>query len=228
MATPTATLPAFAAPAWPAPAPRAARPPSPAEVRARGVAGPARESVAADPDRDLAERARRGDEAAFRALVERHRDRVFAVARRVVRSDADAEEVAQDAFVRAWRALPEFRGESRFGTWLHAIAVRRALDRAETLGRRRGREFALDTAPEGAGAVGGPDPEALLRARRLDGLMGELSGVQRAAVSLYYFEDHSVERVAEALGLPGNTVKTHLSRARAVLREAWLRTEGGA
>jgi len=185
-------------------------------------------SVATDPDRDLAARASRGDAQAFRELVDRHRDRACAVARRIVRSDADAEEVAQDAFVRAWRALPEFRGESRFGTWLHAIVVRRALDRAEVLGRRRVREQPLEAAPHASVPATAPDLEAVRRARRLDELMGELSGMQRAAVALYYYEDQSVERVAEVLGVPENTVKTHLSRARTVLRAAWLREEAGS
>jgi len=187
---------------------------------------PAAATRAADPDLELTHRARGGDAEAFRALVERHRDRAFAVARRIVRSDVDAEEVAQDAFVRAWRALPDFRGDARFGTWLHAIVVRRALDRAEVLGRRRGREQSLEAAPESVAPISGPDPESARRARRLDGLMGELNAMQRAAVSLYYYEDQAVERVAEVLGIPENTVKTHLSRARAVLREAWLREEG--
>jgi RNA polymerase sigma-70 factor (ECF subfamily) len=234
----TAILPSPATIHWGTRSPRAtsARAPEDGQPTARAhsagraaAEGDARAaSVAADPDRELAGRARGGDAEAFRELVERHRDRVFAVARRIVRSEFDAEEVAQDAFVRAWRALPDFRGESRFGTWLHAIVVRRALDRAEVLGRRRVREQGLDVAPEVATPASGPDPETLRRVRRLDGLMGELNDVQRAAVSLYYYEDQSVERVAEMMSMPENTVKTHLSRARGILREAWMRAEGGA
>src|SRR5512139_270230 len=74
------------------------------------------------------ERARRGDAEAFRHLVERHRDRVYGLAYRVIGSAPEAEEAAQDAFLRAWRALPEFRGDARFSTWLHRIAVRCAYD----------------------------------------------------------------------------------------------------
>src|ERR1041385_6411350 len=74
-------------------------------------------------------RARAGDEAAYQALVEAHQDRVYGVAVRIVGRPEDAEEVAQDAFLRAWRALPEFRGESAFGTWLHRITSRLAIDR---------------------------------------------------------------------------------------------------
>jgi len=197
-------------------------------VPARAAAAPAAVSadLAADPDLELTGRARGGDAEAFRRLVERHRDRAFAVARRIVRTDADAEEVAQDAFVRAWRALPAFRGESRFSTWLHRIVVRQALDRAETLSRRRGREAALDDAPASAGAVeDSTDFEATHRARRLEALVGSLTPAQRAAITLFYHEDHSVERTAEILQLPVNTVKTHLRRAREALRTGWLAQE---
>ena len=134
----------------------------------------------------------------------------------------EAEEVAQDAFVRVWRALPAFRGESSFGTWLHRIVARRAIDRAALLRGRRSREAALDAAGEPGAPEAPRDLDAALRARRLERLMGGLSEVQRAAVSLFYWEDRSVDEVATLLGLPANTVKTHLSRARALLRTAWM------
>ena len=81
-------------------------------------------------------RAQAGDTVAFRALVDRHRERAYALALRLTGAPADAEEVAQDAFVRAWRALPAFRGEAAFGTWLHRIVSRLALDRRERLVQR--------------------------------------------------------------------------------------------
>lgn len=178
----------------------------------------------AQQEAEWVELARGGNAGAYRRLVELHRDRAYGLARRMLRTDADAEEVAQDAFVRAWRALPAFRGESRFGTWLHQIVVRLALDRAETLKRRRHREPGL--APDAEPAVAGPDHEARLRAMRLESMVSELSEAQRLAVTLYYFEERSVEDVAEILRMPENTVKTHLSRARAALREAWLKVGG--
>jgi RNA polymerase sigma-70 factor (ECF subfamily) len=178
----------------------------------------------ADPDQGLVARARGGDPDAFRALLERHRDRVYALALRIVRSAPDAEEVAQDAFVRAWLALPRFRGEARFSTWLHRIAARRALDRAATLRLRRGREAGLGAGmdPGAPAADAGRDPRVL----RLEALIETLPPAQRAAVALYYLEDRSVEQVAKALDMPENTVKTHLGRARAALRAAWLAREG--
>jgi len=179
---------------------------------------PASGAAAAGED-DLVARARARDAGAFRELVEQHRDRAYGLALRILRSAEDAEEVAQDAFVRAWLALPGFRGESRFSTWLHRIVARRALD-------RRGREGVLEegTLP----GVDGPDPAVRVTAARVERMMDRLSPIQRAAVTLYYFEDHSVERVAEILEMPENTVKTHLSRARATLREAWVHEEVGS
>jgi RNA polymerase sigma-70 factor (ECF subfamily) len=187
------------------------------------LAGPG--ASASNPeDRECVERAKHGDEQAFRQLVERHRDRAYGLALRILRSAADAEDTAQEAFVRAWQAFPAFRGESGFSTWLYRIVAHQSFDRLEQLKRRRDRETAIENIAESA-APGAHDTEAGARSRRLERLMERLSPVQRAAVTLYYWEDHSVEEVAAMLGIPENTVKTHLSRARAELREAWGRTE---
>lgn len=177
-----------------------------------------------DADAALVARARSGDAAAFRTLVERHRDRAYAVALRITRSPVEAAEAAQEALVRAWVALPSFRGEAAFGTWLHRVVARRALDRAEALSRRRGREVGVEAALEEAGEP--PAARDHLLAGRLEALLGRLSPAQRAVVTLFYLEERRVEDVAAALGMPGNTVKTHLHRARAALRQAWTEEEG--
>ena len=169
------------------------------------------------------ERARRGDEAAFRWLVEQHRDRAFGLAIRILRSAVDAEDAAQEAFVKAWQALPGFRGESSFGTWLHRIVARQSFDRLAQMKRRRDRETGLADAGDVADPSGAP--HATPHARRIERLLERLSETQRAVVTLFYYEDCSVEQVALALGMPENTVKTHLSRARAELRDAWTRAE---
>ncbi len=197
--------------AGPAARPRSATPAAPA-----GVAG---------AERALVDRARQGDEEAFEMLVDLHRDRAYGLALRITRSREDAEDVAQESFVRAWLALPRFRGESAFGTWLHRIVARRALDRAATLQVRRARETEVESVGELPAAPGRTHDVAL--ARRLERLMARLTPPQRAAVTLFYFEDRPVEEIALVLGSPENTVKTHLSRARAALREAWVREEGG-
>jgi len=185
------------------------------------TAGPA--TTDASEERAWVERARAGDTEAFRKLVERHRDRAYGLAFRMLGSSADAEEAAQDAFVRAWRALPQFRGESSFSTWLHRIVVRRALDRQAVLKARRAREAPLeDAGPDEIAAAAPGAPE--LR-RKLERLLGSVSEVQRTVLLLYYYEDRSVEEVARILEIPEGSVKTHLHRARAILRVAWLEQE---
>jgi RNA polymerase sigma-70 factor (ECF subfamily) len=168
-------------------------------------------------------RAQAGDPAAFRQLVEWHRERAYTLALRLTGAPADAEEVAQDAFLKAWRALPAFRGEARFGTWLHRIVARLALDRRERLVERARRET-----PAGAEmpdvVAPGPAPADDAGAR-LTRLLDRLPERARAAVVLYYYEDRSVAEVARTLGVPEGTVKTLLSRARVTLREGWTREE---
>lgn len=180
---------------------------------------PSAAAVPGRDDRELVARAQAGEVAAFRALVERHRERAFAVALRITRDPVEAAEAAQEALVRAWQALPGFRGEAAFATWLHRVVARRALDRAEALARRRGREVGLEAALEAPDASAAPRDR--LAAERLEALLGRLSPAQRAVVTLFYLEERRVEDVAAALGMPGNTVKTHLHRARAALRAAW-------
>ena len=185
-----------------------------------------RERAAALPDEPaLLALARTGDEEAFRKLVVAYQDRVYGLALRIVRSPQDAEDVAQEAFLRAWCGLPGFRGEASFSTWLCSIAVRRAVDRATMLKARREREAGVDAAEE-LPAPAGPGEAEMHRSRRLRVLVEKLSPIQRAVVTLYYTEGRSTREVAAMLLAPEGTIKTHLSRARAALREGWLRQEG--
>ena len=181
------------------------------------------EAAGTADERRLIAQAQAGDTAAFRTLVERHQARAHALALRILRSASDAEEVAQDAFVRVWTALPGFRGESTFATWLYRIVARRAFDRAQVLKNRRSRERQDEQLPEPAT----PEKrEDTLRAAKLQEMIARLSPAQRASVTLYYYEGRSVEEVAHVLGMPENTVKTHLLRARAALRAAWTHALG--
>ena len=194
--------------------------------KASEVAAPAPED-----EREWIERARGGDAAAFRCLVERYRDQAYGLALRMLGSPAEAEEMAQDGFVRAWRGLPQFRGDAAFATWLHRIVIRRALDRSAALKVRRARATSLEEAAQIAAPAEAAEPGGSALARRPERLIASLSGVQRAVVALYYYEDRSVEEVADTLGVPTGTVKTHLHRARAALRDGWEREEprgGGA
>jgi len=208
--------------------------PMPAVPRSNAEVGPVPDSAEAlvpesVEEREWIARARGGDAQAYRRLVERYSDRAYGLAFRMLGSAPEAEEVAQDAFVRAWRALPRFRGDSSFSTWLHRIVVRRALDRSAVLKSRRAREGPLEELETSeAIALHGEDPAGWEEERslRLERLLDSLSDVQRAAVMLYYYEDRSVDEVAAALGIPGGTVKTHLHRARGLLRARWMAEEG--
>jgi RNA polymerase sigma-70 factor (ECF subfamily) len=173
---------------------------------------------AAAEERAWVRRARGGDSDAYRRLVERHADAVFETTLRIVRSREEAEEAAQDAFVRAWRALDGYREEARFSTWLYRIAVRCALDAAARLRQRRDREVAAE--PEQIERTPAPE-RAVTDRRRLERALGRLTAVQRAVVTLFYLRDRPVDEVARILDLPSGTVKTHLHRARGALRRHW-------
>ena len=186
--------------------------------------GPRPQAARAADERRLIARAQSGDTTAFRELVERHQARAYALALRILRSAPDAEEVSQDAFVRVWTALPGFRGESSFATWLYRIVARRAFDRAQILKNRRAREQAEERLPEHAAPDAGDDDS--LRAAVLQRLVAGLTPAQRSVVTMFYYEGRSVEQVAAILNMPANTVKTHLLRARAALRMAWTPEAG--
>jgi RNA polymerase sigma-70 factor (ECF subfamily) len=194
---------------------------------------PSRSTGRPEDEGSLLARCRAGDTRAFEVLVQRYQDRAYGLALRLLRSAPDAEEVAQDAFVRAWRSLADFRGDSSFSTWLYRIVWRRSIDRAATLRTRRKREEPLE-APVGheprrsevAVAVEeapmGSDVSEWMR------LTEVLSEPQQAVVTLFYYEDMALKDVARALEMPEGTVKTHLSRARAALRTKLADQRGDA
>ena len=162
---------------------------------------------------ELLARCRAGESAAFATLVDRYRDRAYGLALRLTRSAPDAEEVAQDAFVSAWRSLPAFRGDAAFSTWLYRIVWRKALDRVETLRNRSRREVAVDdparveaefatatattatTAAAGGSGVGAAD------SARLDRLLDTLSELSRAVVTLYGFLADLIDQLVQALSM---------------------------
>lgn len=185
-------------------------------------------SPAADPgDEAWVEQAKNGDERAFQMLVQRYYKQAYGLALRIVRSPSDAEEVAQDAFVRAWRALPRFRGEARFSTWLYQIVSRRAIDHSHKLRVRGEREIQLEEMTNiQATTAESPETSRIDSERLAAQLLDSLTDVQRAVVSLYYLEDRSVDQVAQSLDLPTGTVKTHLFRARRRLRTALEHEQG--
>jgi RNA polymerase sigma-70 factor, ECF subfamily len=177
-------------------------------------------------DAPLLARLRAGDARAFEELVTTYQHRVFGVALRMLGRRAEAEEIAQETFLRAHRALRDFRGEARLGTWLYAIASRLCLDRLAAGARRleRSDDDALLRAPaEGADAVGALERGELESA--LHDAIAALPEDRRIVVVLRDLEGLAYEEIAEVLGLPLNTVRSRLHRARLDLKaklERWL------
>ncbi len=166
---------------------------------------------------DLIVRARAGEPAAERALYEAHVDRVYRLCFRFAGDDDLARDFTQDTFVRAFERLHEFRGESRFGTWLYAIAVSVALNGVRQVKRLRRREADLD---EGADvAAGGHESEPDLK-RRMAEAIDALPEGYRTVFLMHDVEGYTHEEIGAALGVESGTSKAQLSRARAKLRVA--------
>jgi RNA polymerase sigma-70 factor (ECF subfamily) len=179
------------------------------------------------PEQELIARCRRGDEGAFRQIVDEHKGLVFGLIARSIPNRARAEELAQDVFLRVHRGLPYFRGEARLATWIYRIVVNILL---EERGARAVTTVSLD---EPIGADRGPrlDPGAMDHAfdaielrDRLDRAMARLPVHYQVLVNGHYLKGMRYEDLAEALNLPMGTVKTHLHRAKRLLREL-LETE---
>lgn len=167
----------------------------------------------------IVQRARRGDAAAFEQLVTAYRDRVYRLALRLCGNEADADEVAQDAFLAAWRGLPNFRGESKFSTWLYQLVNHAAID----LLRREKRQVAAEDIDEVDAPDSAPSPHHLAERNEQRQAVREavlaLPPEQRQVVVLRFMEELSYEEIGAALHLPTGTVKSRLNRAKAALRE---------
>ena len=174
-------------------------------------------------DETLAERVRAdGDTAAYGQLVDRYRGRLVALARRMLNgSMEEAEDVVQDAFVAAYHRRSTYRPGDPLRPWLYRIAINRCVDRLRARARRPGIS-ALEDSPEAVSSAGSPLGSLLAveRERRLQKAVDELPPKYRAVFLLRHLDDLSYEDIAKATELPLGTVKTHLFRARAQLREA--------
>lgn len=172
-------------------------------------------------DRQLVERARRGDRDAFEVLVRRHLDATYAVALGVLGEPADAEDVAQDALVLALERLDECRQPDRFRGWLLAIARNTALNRLQAARVRAASplESVGGLASEARRTNPAAHTEDALLRRRLLRALDTLDPVRREVVLLHDLEGWKHREIADALGLPEGTVRSHLSLARRSLRE---------
>jgi RNA polymerase sigma-70 factor (ECF subfamily) len=178
---------------------------------------------------ELVSRAAEGDGTAFEILMRRHNQLLFRTARSMLKSDVEAEDVVQEAYLRAWRAFRSFRAESRLSTWLVRIVTNEALGRLRRRGAQvipleaamtstdPGTQFALTDPPAGA-------PEQSLLRVQLRELMEAridlLPEVFRTVFMLRAVEEMSVGEVAQALDIPEATVRSRFFRARSLLRES--------
>lgn len=188
-------------------------------------------------DQAFLERLRKRDEAAFVLLVERHQGPIYRLLLRMLRNAAEAEDVAQDVFVSAFKALETFRGDSTLSTWLYRIAQNHARNRIKYLARRTrdtGRApLARDEGTPGNSAQGPeaaqPDTNALAHEaeRHLERALLMLDEEQRELIALRDAEHLSYEEIVQLTGLPLGTVKSRLHRARLALAQRFAALQEG-
>ncbi len=193
-------------------------------IAARPVAGACARSQVTEPAASsasvLVRKAQEGDEEAFEALYRSHVTRVFALALRLTGDRDEATELVQDTFVKAWEALPRFRGDSALGTWLHRIAVNLVLESRRASGRRA-RRILFAAEPATFERPAGEPPVS----DRLD-LEQAITGLPQGARMVFVLHDvegYEHREVARMAGIAEGTSKAQLFRARRLLREALSR-----
>ncbi len=183
----------------------------------------------AEEDRELIERAQRGDQAAFRALVERHQRRAFTIAVGLVRDENDARELVQEAFIRVYRGLGTFQGGSSFFTWLYRIVMNLAIDLMRKPGRRdvelqENRVVEEDADFPLVSRIDGADPMDVIRRReiaaRIQGALDALPDIHRGVILMREVEGMSYEEMAQAMGVSKGTIMSRLFHARQKLQRA--------
>ena len=184
-------------------------------------------------EQELVARAKSGDADAFAQLVEANQNRIYSLALRMVGNPEDAADLAQEAFLSAWRGLERFQGEAAFSTWLYRLASNACIDflRKEKRKRAAGGVLSLDDTEEGA-TLDLPDYDAdphqqleqsEVRRAIADGLAG-LSPEHRNVLTLREISGLSYAEIADLLGLEEGTVKSRISRARLALRKKLVET----
>jgi RNA polymerase sigma-70 factor (ECF subfamily) len=179
-------------------------------------------------DQLLVERVQRGDKKAFELLVIKYQRKLMRLVSRLVRDQAEAEDVVQEAFIKAYRALPQFRGESAFYTWLYRIGINTAKNYLVTQGRRA--PTSTETNAEEAETFDDAEqlrdintPESMLATKQIASTvniaMESLPEELRVAISLREIEGLSYDEIAEAMGCPIGTVRSRIFRAREAIAE---------
>jgi len=179
-------------------------------------------------DRQLVERAQRGDKRAFELLVEKYQRKLARLLSRFIRDPAEVEDVTQEAFIKAYRALPAFRGESAFYTWLYRIGINTAKNYLMAMGRRAPTSTEVE-AEEAEGFEEGEQlrdintPESLLLsneiAETVNSTIEQLPEELRTAIQLREIEGMSYEDIAQVMNCPIGTVRSRIFRAREAIAE---------
>ena len=178
--------------------------------------------MAKDTDKELVRRVKKGDKQAFDLLFSRYQHKILNLVSRYLRDQQDVEDVTQEAFIKAFRALPRFRGESAFYTWLYRIAINTAKNHLVARSRR---PPGVDVDIDDAEFMDGTDvlresesPEAVLSRDELSKVinvtLSELPDDLRSAVTLREFDGLSYEQIAEIMDCPVGTVRSRIFRAR--------------
>lgn len=181
-------------------------------------------------DRELVERAKRGDQEAFEQLVLDNQNRVYALALRLVDDREEAADLAQEAFVKAWQGLVYFQGESSFSTWIYRLTTNLCIDYLRKQKRREGVEPAVSLDDEDSGwlepADWEGDPQRLLeraeRGRALAQGLEQLSEWQRQILVLRELSGLSYQEIGQTLDIDLGTVRSRIARARMALRKILL------
>jgi RNA polymerase sigma-70 factor (ECF subfamily) len=179
-------------------------------------------------DRQLVERAQRGDKRAFELLVEKYQRKLARLLSRFIRDSAEVEDVTQEAFIKAYRALPAFRGDSAFYTWLYRIGINTAKNYLMAMGRRAPTSTEVE-AEEAEGFEEGEQlrdintPESLLLsneiAETVNSTIEQLPEELRTAIQLREIEGMSYEDIAQVMNCPIGTVRSRIFRAREAIAE---------
>jgi RNA polymerase sigma-70 factor (ECF subfamily) len=184
-------------------------------------------AILSDADANLVAATLGGASEAFGTLVERYDRAVYNLCLRTLRDPEEAKDATQEAFFKAFRALRTFRPEAKFSTWIFSIAYHACCDRLQRRKRFTGGEM-----PDRADVGPGPDVQAERRdeARELRAAIDALPEKYRAVITLYHLQGRQYDEIAEVLRLPMGTVKTHLFRAKELLRRrlAGLRDDSAA
>jgi RNA polymerase sigma-70 factor, ECF subfamily len=181
----------------------------------------------ADVDPELLRRAQTGEEAAFGSLMRAHYDPVFRLVYSIVRNEHDARDVCQEVWLAIWKQLPRFRGDAKFTTWLHPIAVRRSVDHLRKRRRWYDRFLPFSTGDDAVESV--PEPvttedarsqsESTERTDLLKRTLASLPPKLRAVLALREVQGLSYEEIARATGIPTGTVMSRLYHARRLLAQ---------